>query len=283
MAKKKNQKMPKFSSEETYELLRIKTIQNVESDIKERLFSKLKLWGLVFTIAIGLAGFLGFTSFWNLISSTIDNSVDTEVEKRISPQLLKLENRIDDTWESSILAKSANQKIKETSENVELQIQKSNENIEQTMRLNGVVKDSIASLQYLITSQNKELDRLKTQMVSLFNSLKTESFKIENNSKTRVINLSEKETLVIIRLESIPIEGSVKLQWHIYSQPPDSFFINKNVIYFKWGDPASKLNTKQTYVSYAADPSDNNLLGELKEVNGEIFAGESKIFGIENN
>lgn len=281
MAKKKSQKMPKFSSEETYELLRIKTIQNVESDIKERLFSKLKLWGLVFTIAIGLAGFLGFTSFWNLISSTIDNSVDTEVENRISPQLLKLENRIDDTWESSILAKSANQKIKETSESVELQIQKSNKNIEQTMSLNSTVKDSLKSLQNLIKSQNKELVRLKAQMINLFNSLKTESFKIENNSKTRIVKLNEKVTLVFMRLESIPIEGSVKLQWHIYSQPPNSFWLEKNILIFNWGDPASKLSTKQTHVSYAADPTDTNLLGELGEVNGEIFAGETKIYGSE--
>ena len=64
MAKKKKQKMPKFSTEETYELLRIKTIQNIEIDIKERLFSKLRVWGIIFTIAIGLAGFLGFTSLF---------------------------------------------------------------------------------------------------------------------------------------------------------------------------------------------------------------------------
>lgn len=278
--KKKRKKAHRFSSEETYELIRIKTIENIENEIKERLFSKLKIWGLIFTVAIGVAGFLGFTNFWNTISRTIDDSVNSEVEKRIGPRILKLENRIDDSWESSILAKSTNQRLIETSENVETQILKSNQSIKQTTNLNETVKDSLTRLQNQIKTQDVELSRLKAQMVNLFESFKTESFIIENNKKTRILAVNEKVTLVIIRLESIPIEGSVKLQWHLYSQPPNSYFLNKNIVYFNWGDPIDNLSKHQAHVSYAADPTDNNVLGDLREVNGEIFAGEELLFGV---
>lgn len=107
--KDKTKKRIKLSKDDVYEVLKIKTIQEVENEVKDRLYSKLKIWGVLFTVAIGLAGFLGFTSFWNVMSSTIEDSVDSEVNRQIEPRLNRLEERIETTWESSILAKQANQ------------------------------------------------------------------------------------------------------------------------------------------------------------------------------
>ena len=52
--------------------------------------------------------------------------MDEEVDNRIENQLIKLEDRMNEVWESGILAKNENQRILEMSENVELQIDKSN-------------------------------------------------------------------------------------------------------------------------------------------------------------
>lgn len=171
----------------------------------------------------------------------------------------------------------------ESSELIENQITKSNQNIEQTNALNKLVRDSLVNLNVALKKQQKDLVTLQNKMKSLFESFKTESFKIENNSKTRIIELSENMALVIIRLESVPIPESVKLQYHIYSQPPNSYWVEKNIVFFSWGDRVSKLNKEFSYVSYAADSSADPPLGEITEKNKKIYAGDELIFEMSDN
>ncbi len=104
-------KYPNFSNEETYDLLRIKAIQNIEKEVESKIISGIKSWGAGIGIAVGIAAFLGFTSIWGLISSNIQESVNEEVSSKVENRLLKFENKIDQLTESSILARNENERV----------------------------------------------------------------------------------------------------------------------------------------------------------------------------
>ncbi|MFX0557133.1 hypothetical protein ACOCEA_10050 [Maribacter sp. CXY002] len=279
---KKNSK--KLSAQDRYDLLRLKAIQDVDSGLIDKYSRKIKIYSIAASIIVVIFGYLGYNNIQDLVSSevnkTVNKTVDEEVTKTITPILDRIQTRVDNSWESSILAKNAADRISETSRTVESQISKSQKSIEITSELNSVVKDSLKTLIDLLNEQNTELDRLKIQMSNLFNSMKNETFRSSNENKYRVVKIDEEFAIIVFKLDAIPIPESVKLQYHIYAQPYEAFEINKNIIILRWGDNLKNLDKHDFYISYIQDPTAEKPYDDLKQEEGWIKAGDSLIFKV---
>ena len=86
-----------------------------------------------------------------------------------------------------------------------------------------------------------------------------------------------KNTVVLLLLNAAPIQGTLQLQYHIFAQPPDSYYNLHNLVIFFWGDPAQNLQQKSISVSYFPDKSDKELIHSLSEHDGRVFADDQPL------
>lgn len=84
-------------------------------------------------------------------------------------------------------------------------------------------------------------------------------------------------TTVYLLLRQTPIQGTLQLQYHIYAQPPYSYFVvAHNLIVFSWGDPPSSLQGKAISVSYFPDIEDKELIKKLSLRDERCFADDDQ-------
>jgi hypothetical protein len=86
-----------------------------------------------------------------------------------------------------------------------------------------------------------------------------------------------KVTTVLLLLQSVPIPSTLQLQFHIFAQPPNSYFTIKNLVIFGWSDPPEVLKTQQLSASYFPDSSDKDIIHSLSEHDGRIFADDQPL------
>lgn len=80
-------------------------------------------------------------------------------------------------------------------------------------------------------------------------------------------------TVVFLLLKSSPIPETLQLQYHIFAQPPNSYFSLHNIVIYFWG-PQSPDGLKEQQLSafYFPDKSDKDLITALSEHDGRVFA-----------
>lgn len=84
-------------------------------------------------------------------------------------------------------------------------------------------------------------------------------------------------TVVLLLLQSVPIQGTVQLQYHIFVQPPNSYFNIKNLIVFSWADPPDNLKNQALSVSYFPDRNDRDTIHALSPHDGRVFADDQPL------
>jgi hypothetical protein len=152
------------------------------------------------------------------------------------------------------------------------------------------VRKQLAQATHDIEAQQKVLSNSEEFVKSVFSSHVTEYFSLKLNvssartidSKNRyaVIPPSAKEnknTVVLLLLNTTPIQGTLQLQQQVAVQPPGSFFNIHNLVLFFWGDPASSLEQKPLSASYFPDKGDKEIIHSLSERDGRVFADDQPL------
>jgi hypothetical protein len=133
-----------------------------------------------------------------------------------------------------------------------------------------------------IQAQQKVISSSEEFVKSVFSSHAEEIFNLGQPPKDRYailppLSKEVRNTVVLLLLQATPIQGTLQLQYHIYVQPPDSYFNIHNLVFFFWGDPAENLKQKALSVSYFPDKGDKEIIHSLSEHDGRMFADDQPL------
>jgi hypothetical protein len=81
-------------------------------------------------------------------------------------------------------------------------------------------------------------------------------------------------SVVYLLLRAVPIQGSVQLQYHVFAQPPNTYFSVKNVMVFIWGESPDNLKNKQFSVSYFPVSSEKDVVKILSFHDDRVWADD---------
>ncbi len=274
----------KLSPDEVYRLTEIKILQEIENKFFNILIKRGRIWGITIAIAAFIAGIFGVSSFWAQIHSFIQSTAKAEVDQRLSSEFPRLETRIDETFKSGILAKSASEKglrvlddmtdrlntVESLIKSLQIEYDKAN--------TNGRV------LQEKLETQQQETIRLETILKGWFKNAKSDSFNFQTPDSFQVIATSTNgsKTMIAFLLSSVPIEGSLRLQYGVFAQPPGSYGNRGNVAFFKWGESLDNLKSTPVYASYVADVTKTNVVHKLEIRDGVLYGDTSPLMATNN-
>src|SRR5207244_281945 len=69
--------------------------------------------------------------------------------------------------------------------------------------------------------------------------------------------------VVLLLLEEPPISQTLQLQYHVYTQQPNTYFAVHNLVIYFWGESEDNLKAKQLSISYFPDKSDKEIIHAL--------------------
>jgi hypothetical protein len=144
------------------------------------------------------------------------------------------------------------------------------------------MRKQLAQATHDIQAQQRVLSSSEEFVKSVFSSHAVEIFNIGQPPKDRYVVIppvtkENKNTVVLLLLNAAPIQGTLQLQYHIFVQPPNSYFNIHNLVFFFWGDPAENLQQKPLSISYFPDKSDKEIIHSLSERDGRAFADDQPL------
>jgi hypothetical protein len=135
-----------------------------------------------------------------------------------------------------------------------------------------------------IQKQQKVISSSEEFVKSVFASHEVEIFTIGQSPQDRyVVSVPPTGTgtgmvVVFLLLQKTPILNTIQLQYHVFTQQPNTYFIlAHNLVVFFWGEPAANLTNKQISVSYFPDRSDRELIHSLSEHDGRVYADDQPL------
>jgi hypothetical protein len=127
-----------------------------------------------------------------------------------------------------------------------------------------------------IQKQQKVISSSEEFVKSVFSSHVVEFFNIGQPPENRYAVVPPtppgNKTVVFLLLGSSPLPGTLQLQFHIYTQPPNSYTTIHNIVVFFWADAPDTLKTHQLSVSYFPDKSDQEITKSLSQHDGRVYA-----------
>jgi hypothetical protein len=144
------------------------------------------------------------------------------------------------------------------------------------------MRQQLAQATAAIQAQQKVISSSEDFVKSVFSSHAVEIFTLGTSPKDRYVAVPPaskdiKNTVVLMLLNATPIQGTLALQYHIFAQPPNSYFNIHNLVFFFWGDPTDNLREHPLSVSYFPDKSDKEIIRSLSEHDGRIFADDQPL------
>lgn len=131
-------------------------------------------------------------------------------------------------------------------------------------------QDRIVGAQGEIDSQRKDISDVKYLVRGLLSATETEVFNEEDEKRYVVTPVTgdTAQAVAIFVLKDVPFKDSVRVQFHVWPQPPNSYSVSGNLIIFRWGESIESikgeaLKKRHFYVEYIADP---NKAGEANEI-----------------
>jgi len=131
-----------------------------------------------------------------------------------------------------------------------------------------------------IADQQKKLIDTGELVKSFYSNLRSQFFDFTSFSADHLFregSVGQPRRVVLMLLKDAPIPESVQIQFHVFSQPRNSFLVIGNLIVFFWGDSAENLKQHSLNVSYAKDPNFKGKLFQTLSVDehGVIHADET--------
>jgi hypothetical protein len=257
---------------------RLKDKHVAEVELFESAAERLFKYGKWFSTAVALpiALFLAGLTFFGLKKVHDINSLAARVDKEVKP---KVESALHNADEASNKAIQAEQTAEQVTTDVNKQLASARgvtakvETLShQVNALESQTATSVTAATKRIESQLKELDQRVSEaqsqineqqkkltdtgelVKSLFANSHVEQFN-ETVVGRYIVREGDNRRVVYMLLTDIPIPQSVQIQFHIFTQPRNSYVVSRNVVIFFWADPAESLKQHPLLVSYVADPN----------------------------
>jgi hypothetical protein len=174
-------------------------------------------------------------------------------------------NRIGKEQTKTQLASDVNTKIQSISPRLE-GFEKTAAEIEQTstvvLKQVDNVKKQLDAASETITAQEKKITDTSELVKAIFARARTDSFEpTATPDQMAIIKHDDSHASVYLLLQEVPIEGSLQLQYHVFSQPKGSYTVLRsggaliNVLGFRWGENTANLAEKGLTASYIGDPT----------------------------
>ncbi len=277
-----NIKIIQVKTEDAYQLLRLQILEETEKEFWQFLLKRASVYLAGVILAVGIFGWQG----WDWMQKKIEEKVESEVSKRVETKVkdldsqiqaflkdnkVRIESQIEKTTEAGILARVASEDAKNTLDSLKSESRISESAIYQ-LRENATT--SLNSLQQKIQAQQKEVETIQSYAKSYYENRRVDKFKLKESSDIIAVGTAlPNDWIIFVRLHKPPLPGSIALQYHLYAQPPDSFFIVKdNILGFRWSDTLVKLEQQFLYVNYATHP-------ELKDGFQALSLRQDGLFG----
>jgi hypothetical protein len=131
-----------------------------------------------------------------------------------------------------------------------------------------------------IAVQQKKLASTNELVKSLFSKTRTEYFDTNKASARAVVVPLGRGAAVFLLLTQIPIEQTVDVKFHVYSQPKDSYHVlRQNLVLFSWGDPADSIKQHPLEVNYIPDATDTTTpsIKALSVKDNKVYADDEVV------
>jgi hypothetical protein len=280
----------------------------IETESSIRVFER--AWGwvkIVGGIAAVLLAILGAGVFWKVSDwkSTVDSAkasvtntattAQQEIKTSSATSLRSIQSTADDV-------KKANDRVSETTKQQSRAIQREAAQTKSELgKESASVKNEVSSahtqlqaaaaLRPEMETTQKQLQEALAQVQAqqklisssqnfvkeIFGSYTTNIVQVDLEPKPQYVVMKpapgQKVTFIYILLSSAPIQGTVQLQWHVFSEPRGSYFaLIHNLLIDVWGDPPQNLHEHAFEISYFPDSSDKDLIKTLTVKDGRVYA-----------
>jgi hypothetical protein len=125
-----------------------------------------------------------------------------------------------------------------------------------------IVQKDIETTSHKIAEQEKKITDTSELVRAIFAHSRTDIFEPAATPEQMVIiKHDDSHASVYLLLKEVPIEGTLQLQYHVFSQPKPSYSVLRsgdtlvNVVGFRWGENAATLTGKLLPASYIGDPT----------------------------
>lgn len=137
-----------------------------------------------------------------------------------------------------------------------------------------LAQEAVEQTRSALNEQQKDLTDVQYLVRNLFSKTESELFWHKDTNKMFIVAPPPEkmgcEAIVVFELSQVPIKQSVRMQYHVYTQPPRSFQVSKNIIMLRWGDNVEKLRKKPFYITYVADHRRSHEVVNLEEVRADL-------------
>lgn len=143
------------------------------------------------------------------------------------------------------------------------------------------LQPEMVSIREELTRQRQVLSSSQDLAKNIFSSHQVEFFQPEQTplEHFKVLpRIKGNGATVYFLLNKVPIAQTLQLQFHIFSQPNNSYVTIHNLVIFSWGDPADALKSHQLSASYFPDPADSDMIKVLSEKDGRVYADGEPLF-----
>jgi hypothetical protein len=306
-----NDYISKKVEERLRDAIRDRDVVETESSIKvfERAWGWVKIVGGIATVLLALVGvgvFWKVSDWWKSVDSAKQSVISTAATTRNEIGLSSAHSLQEITTASENARKASESTAADASRqsrelqrttlqtkaelsreaaSVRSEVEKSRSQLQAASKLQPemmAMQQQLAQATTAIQAQQKVISSSEEFVKSVFSSHVVQIFNIGQPPKDRyaVVPPTTKEnknTVVFLLLNATPIQGTLQLQYHIYAQPPDSYFNIHNLVLFFWADPADNLRQKPLSVSYFPDKSDKEMIHSLSEHDGRVFADDQPL------
>jgi hypothetical protein len=293
-------------SENVAGAIRDRDVLETESSI--RVFEK--AWGwvkIVGTIAAALLAIVGagviwkVSDWWHAVDSakaTVTETAGTaqqQIKTSFDTSLQTIQNASEgaklDSTRASESAKQQAGVIQRTAAQTRLELSKESESVKSEVAGAHSQLQAAAALRPEMETTQKQLQDALAQVQAqqklisssqnfikeIFGSYTTNMVPVGREPSSKCVVMppvpGQKLTFVYILLNSSPIQGTVQLQWHVFSEPRGSYFaLVHNLLIDVWGDPPENLQQHPFEISYFPDTSDKDLIKTLSVKDGRVYA-----------
>jgi hypothetical protein len=143
------------------------------------------------------------------------------------------------------------------------------------------LRPEMVSIREELMKQQQALSNSQEFARSIFTSHQVEFFQINQTPSDHYKILPRRNgtgATVYLLLTKVPIVQTLQLQYHVFSQPNNSYLSIRNLVVFSWGDPAGNLEAHQLSASYFPDSSEGDMIKALSEKDGRVYADGEPLF-----
>jgi hypothetical protein len=144
--------------------------------------------------------------------------------------------------------------------------------------------NEIGQLREAVNRQQKELTETGVLLKDLASRSAVEGFSRNRGGQNSsppgdfvIVTRTANSHALAMRLRHVPYPETVRVQWNVAVQPPDSYLVNGNVVMLPyWEDSADRLSERRMFVSYIADahPAPENRFFKVLSVRENAIFGD---------